>query len=75
MGSRYVVNKFMKAANTHGLDYELVPSTSKLHLPLKLLVSVASGYIYPIISVRSIIACLIIFTYSVAVLFIHLHFT
>ena len=28
MGSRYAVNKFMKAAHNHGLDYELVPSTS-----------------------------------------------
>ena len=28
MGSRYAVNKFMKAARIHGLDYELVPYTS-----------------------------------------------
>ena len=26
MGSRYAVNKFMKAAHVHGLDYEIVPS-------------------------------------------------
>ena len=29
MGSRYVVNKLMKAAHIHGLDYELIPSTSR----------------------------------------------
>ena len=28
MGSRYAVNKFMKAARVHGLDYEIIPSTS-----------------------------------------------
>ena len=28
MGSRYVVNKFMRAAPSHGLEYELIPSTS-----------------------------------------------
>ena len=25
VGSRYAVNKFMKAARNHGLDYELIP--------------------------------------------------
>ena len=30
MGSRYAVNKFMRAAATHGLNYELIPSTSKI---------------------------------------------
>ena len=29
MGSRYAVNKFMRAAHIHGLDYEIGPSTSK----------------------------------------------
>ena len=29
MGSRYAVNKFMRAAHVHGLDYEIVPSSSK----------------------------------------------
>jgi len=29
VGSRYAVNKRMKAAHMHGSDYELVPSTSK----------------------------------------------
>ena len=29
MGSRYAVSKFMKAARVHGLDYELIPSTSR----------------------------------------------
>ena len=29
MGSRYAVNKFMRAAHVHGLDYEIEPSTSK----------------------------------------------
>jgi hypothetical protein len=28
MGSRYAVNKFMTAAYIHGLEYELIPSTS-----------------------------------------------
>ena len=28
MGSRYAVNRFMKAAHIHGFDYELIPSTS-----------------------------------------------
>ena len=28
MGSRYAVNKFLKAAHIHSLDYELVPYTS-----------------------------------------------
>ena len=28
-GSRYAVNKFRKAAHVHGLDYEIVPSSSK----------------------------------------------
>ena len=29
MGSRYAVTKFMKAAHVHGLDFEIVPSSSK----------------------------------------------
>ena len=29
MGSSYAVNKFMKAAHIHGLDYEIVPYTFK----------------------------------------------
>ena len=29
MGSRYAVNSFMKAAHVHGLDYEIIPSTSR----------------------------------------------
>ena len=29
VGSKYAVNKFMRAAHLHGLDYEIVPSTSK----------------------------------------------
>ena len=29
MGSRYAVNKFMNAAHVHGLDYEIVPSSSR----------------------------------------------
>ena len=32
MGSRYAVTNFMKAAHVHGLDYEIVPSSSKLSL-------------------------------------------
>jgi hypothetical protein len=30
MGSRYAVNKFMRVAAAHGLEYELMHSTSKL---------------------------------------------
>ena len=30
MGSRYAVNKVMKADRAHGLDYEIAPSTSQL---------------------------------------------
>ena len=29
MGSRYAVNKFMRVASAHGLEYELIHSTSK----------------------------------------------
>ena len=29
MGSRYAVTKFMKSAHVHGLEYEIVPSSSK----------------------------------------------
>ena len=29
MGSRYAVNKFIKAAHLHGLDYEIIPSMSR----------------------------------------------
>ena len=29
MGSRYAVKKFMTAAHVHGLDYEIIPSTSR----------------------------------------------
>ena len=29
MGSRYAINKFMKATHLHGLYYEVRPSTSK----------------------------------------------
>ena len=29
MGSRYEVNKFIKAAHNHGKDYEIVPSSLK----------------------------------------------
>ena len=29
MGSRYAVNKFMKADHVYGLEYELIPSTSR----------------------------------------------
>ena len=32
MGSRYAVNKFMRAASAHGFEYELMPSTSKFSL-------------------------------------------
>ena len=28
MGTRYAVNKFMRAAAAHGLENELIPSTS-----------------------------------------------
>ena len=31
MGSRYAVNEFMQGALAHGLDYERIPFTSKLH--------------------------------------------
>ena len=29
MGSRYAVNKFRTAAHVHGLDYEIVPPSSR----------------------------------------------
>jgi len=31
MGFKYAVNKFMRAAHINGLDYDLVPSTSKFY--------------------------------------------
>ena len=31
MGSRYAVNKFMRAASARGVEYELIPSTSKFY--------------------------------------------
>ena len=29
MGSRFAVNMYMKSAHVHGLDYEIIPSTSR----------------------------------------------
>ena len=44
MGSRYAVNKNLKSAHVRGLDYELIPSTSRFSLANSETTSVHQAY-------------------------------